>query len=58
MRCCHPCATAQVRDDNVLLAALFPGDDGSATAYESLAQLQGGTFKYDTSRPAKPYRWD
>ncbi|EFJ49290.1 hypothetical protein VOLCADRAFT_120782 [Volvox carteri f. nagariensis] len=46
-----------VRDDNVLLAALFPGDDGSATAYESLAQLQGGTFKYDTSRPAKPYRW-
>ncbi|GIL76124.1 hypothetical protein Vretifemale_5834 [Volvox reticuliferus] len=50
-------AHSEVRDDNVLLGALFPGDDGSATAYESLAQLQGGTFKYDTSRPAKPYRW-
>ncbi|GFR48553.1 hypothetical protein Agub_g10452 [Astrephomene gubernaculifera] len=50
-------AHSEVRDDNVLLAALFPGDDGSATAFESLAQLQGGTFKYDTSRPAKPYRW-
>ncbi|KXZ50918.1 hypothetical protein GPECTOR_14g165 [Gonium pectorale] len=50
-------AHSDMRDDNLLLAALFPGDDGSATAYESLAQLQGGTFKYDTSRPAKPYRW-
>ncbi|GLC33262.1 hypothetical protein PLESTB_000353300 [Pleodorina starrii] len=50
-------AHSEVRDDNMLLAALFPGDDGSATAYESLAQLQGGTFKYDTFRPAKPYRW-
>lgn len=50
-------AHSEVRDDNVLLAALFPGDDGSATAYESLAQLQGGTFRYDTSRQAKPYRW-
>ncbi|GIL44794.1 hypothetical protein Vafri_2281 [Volvox africanus] len=50
-------AHSEVRDDNVLLGALFPGDDGSATAYESLAQLQGGTFKYDTSRSAKPYRW-
>ncbi|PNH03608.1 THO complex subunit 5, partial [Tetrabaena socialis] len=50
-------AHSEVRDDNVLLAALFPGDDGSATAYESLAQMQGGTFKYDATRPAKPFRW-
>ncbi|KAG2493497.1 hypothetical protein HYH03_008313 [Edaphochlamys debaryana] len=50
-------AHSDVRDDNVLLSALFPGDDGSASAFEGLAQLQGGTFKFDSSRPAKPYRW-
>ena len=49
-------AHSDMRDDNALLAALFPGDDGSGSDFESLAQLQGGTFKYDATRSAKPYR--
>ncbi len=49
-------AHSDVREDNVLLAALFPGDDGSAAGDESLAQLQGGTFKYDSAKTQKPYR--
>ena len=45
--------------DNLLLAALFPFDDGqSINGFESICQLQNGTFRFDPSRPAKPYRCD
>mmetsp|Transcript_37376 Transcript_37376/g.83177 ORF Transcript_37376/g.83177 Transcript_37376/m.83177 type:complete len:438 (+) Transcript_37376:84-1397(+) len=43
--------------DNQLLAALFPSDDGSRVPSEAVAQMESGTFRFDVSRPAKPYRW-
>ncbi|KAG1669247.1 hypothetical protein FOA52_003284 [Chlamydomonas sp. UWO 241] len=43
--------------DNELLAALFPYDDGSVLPSEAAAQLEAGSFVYDSSLPAKPYKW-
>mmetsp|Transcript_8505 Transcript_8505/g.24395 ORF Transcript_8505/g.24395 Transcript_8505/m.24395 type:complete len:434 (-) Transcript_8505:766-2067(-) len=51
--------TAEAKDpsDNVYLANLFPGDTGAATPNEANNQLEGGTFKFDLTQPARPYRW-
>ena len=46
-----------VKEDDMLLAALFPLDDGLSTPTESLLQLEDGNFMFDSSRRAKPYRW-
>jgi len=40
-----------------LLASIFPGDDGQGSSIESLAQLQGGTFKFNPTSPSRPYVW-
>ncbi|GAX73452.1 hypothetical protein CEUSTIGMA_g904.t1 [Chlamydomonas eustigma] len=46
-----------ISPDNLLLASLFPHDDGSEAPSESMLQMENGAFKFDMSRPAKPYKW-
>ncbi len=43
-------------EDNVMLASLFPLDDGLTAPTEALSQLEEGTFTFDPSRTAKPYK--
>ena len=42
--------------DNALLASLFPQDDGLTAPCETAGQLEGGSFSFDTTRLAKPYK--
>ena len=42
--------------DNALLATLFPQDDGLTAPCETAGQLEGGSFSFDTTRLAKPYK--
>ncbi|MEW5300340.1 MAG: hypothetical protein WDW38_008227 [Sanguina aurantia] len=50
-------AHSDVAADNSLLEKLVPGDGGDGATFESLAQLESGTFVYRSSRASKPYRW-
>lgn len=42
--------------DNSLLQKLVPGDSGDGTTFESLAQMESGSFVYSSSKAYKPYR--
>ncbi|KAF5839964.1 THO complex, subunit 5 [Dunaliella salina] len=50
-------ALCQPHSKTDLLAALFPGDDGSGACIEALAQLQGGGFRFSPAHPSRPYMW-